>query len=166
MKKLLWVLVPFLLLTVASSKAQNDNELENFGKAFVKAISEGQQAALAPLMISEDAAKATMASTELDTSQQRIEIERFNEALPRMIGYFERSFQSLKDFLKDEDLSKAEFIRIEKERESKQELVEKTDLLLYFKIQRKHFVIDIDDCVRTVMGWRFTAKFEVTASAD
>jgi hypothetical protein len=166
MKKLLWVLVPLLLLAAKSSKAQNGNELENFGKAFVKAITEGQQSALAPLMISEDAAKATMASTGLDTAQQRNEIERFNEALPRMLGNFERSFNYLKDFLKDEDLSKAEFIRIEKERESEQELVEKTDLLLYFKIKRKHFVIDIDDCVRTVMGWRFTAKFEVMAAHD
>lgn len=166
MKKLLWFLIPMLLLTAAASKAQNGNELENFGKAFVKAITEGQQSALAPLMISEEAAKATMASTGLDTAQQRSEIDAFNKALPKMLANFERSFNYLKDFLKDEDLSKAEFIKIEKERESEQDLVEKTDLLLYFKIKRKHFVIDIDDCVRSVMGWRFTAKFEVMAAHD
>jgi hypothetical protein len=44
-----------------------------------------------------------MASTGLDTAQQRNEIERFNEALPRMLGNFERSFNYLKDFLKDEE---------------------------------------------------------------
>ena len=151
------ILVSFLQLL----PAQGNSELEDFGKNFLKAISAQDQPALSLLWINEETARATMASTGLDTAAQRFEIEQFKEALPRMKAHFDRAYTALMESLKTEKPSKAKFLRIERKGESKNPLVEKVDLLLYFAIKRKAFVLDIDDCVKTIHGWRFTGKFHL-----
>lgn len=167
MKKSILCLLLLLFAASAGLRAQADASLETFGKAFVKAISQKEKAAFEPLMISEDAARATMAATAVDTADQRQEMERFREALPKMQANFARAHEQLIDFMKGQDLSKASFVKIEREGEPKQDvIVDKTDLVLYFKIKRKQFVIDIDDCVKTVQGWRFTAKFHAVTAEE
>jgi hypothetical protein len=53
------------------------------------------------------------------------------------------------------------FVRIEKQHESKNPNVEKSDLLIFVKINGQDYVIDVDDCVHTPNGWRLTAKFSI-----
>ncbi|MBL0018277.1 MAG: hypothetical protein IPP17_18015 [Bacteroidetes bacterium] len=161
MKKSPWILAFAFGLIANFLVAQGNAGLDDFGKNFVQAIAEKNQTALEPLMISEEAARATMAATGLDTAEQRLEIERFNAAMPKMKANFDRAYAALMEGLQKEDLSKIKFVSIKKQDESETQLVEKSDLLVRFKIKRKEFVLDIDDCVNTVQGWRFTAKFHL-----
>jgi hypothetical protein len=160
MKKILLIL-PVALSLYITALAQDDAALEVFGRSFVSALAQKDIAALKPLMINEVDARNTLAQTAMPAEQQDREIESLQKAMPNMQTNFEHAHALCWATHGEQGLGNIEYVKTERQRESKNPTIEKTDLLIYIKMKGQDMVIDVDDCVRTVNGWRFTAKFGI-----
>jgi hypothetical protein len=167
MKKILLIL-PAALVLYFSAWAQNtaastpdDAALEVFGRSFVAALAQKDIAALKPLMINEVDARNTLAQTDMTPEQQDKEIEALYKAMPNMLTNFEHAHSLCWATHGERGLWNMEYVKTARQRESNHPVIEKTDLLIYIKMNGGDMVIDVDDCVRTVNGWRFTAKFGI-----
>lgn len=162
MKTSLLLAMLALLLGMARVQAQEpDTTLAGFGQAFVNALAQRDPAAMKLLMVTEMDARATMALKGVQPDVVAEEMRRFQEAQPKMQARMNQVFGEWMKSLESVALEKARLVKVEKERPSNNEMVEKTDLLVYFKIKGKQYVADVDDCVLTVNGWRLTSKFDI-----
>lgn len=163
MKRILFL--SLALLTFATSKAQSDPSLNDFGRKFLAGLAEGNRKDLDPMRVSEQDVLPTLQAAGFDEEQQQQELEAFRNAKEKMEVSYLASHTKLTEALKDKKLSKATLVEVRREKPLEGPLepgrVDKSDLLIIFNVKDEQFVIDVDDCVKTTNGWRFTAKFHL-----
>lgn len=163
MKRILFLGLAFLVFV--ATKAQSDPSLNDFGRKFLAGLAEGNRKDLDPIRVSEQDVLPTLQAAGFDEEQQQHELETFRDAQERMEASYSASFTKLMEAMKDKKLNKATLVEVRRERPLEGPLeagrVDKSDLLIIFNIKDDQFVIDVDDCVHTSNGWRFTAKFHL-----
>lgn len=163
MKRILFL--GLALLAFVATKAQSDPSLNDFGRKFLAGLAEGNRNDLDPIRVSEQDVLPTLQAAGFDEEQQQHELETFRDAKERMEVSYNASFTKLMEAMKDKKLNKATLVEVRRERPLEGPLeagrVDKSDLLIIFNMKDDQFVIDVDDCVNTTNGWRFTAKFHL-----
>jgi len=153
-----WLLIS-LALSLAAQKTASDPALNQFGKAFVAALARQDVLAMKDLQVTEAEARATLQNAGISPEEIEPQLNKFKEALPSMLFKLEKSYAACMEGLPN--AHKAKFVRIERESYDIPEGIQKMDLFVFFKIKRKEYMADVDDCILTVNGWRMTAKFNL-----